>query len=412
MQTSSSDREFVLCSIVTRSHLARARVLASSLREHHPSAQVLVAVTDGDDTIAQSAEPFRILPIAELAVPEWRQRCFQYDALELCCAVKPHLLAHAFRHLGAARAVYADADLLICAPIDALLDRIQSASIVLTPHLVDRRDDERQRGTEFDCLATSGSYNAGLIGLRRDATSNAFLDWWAGRLDRGAVHAPARGLYFDQRWLDLVPGLFPDVAVFRHRGYNVSYWRHPLDGASMQNGRLIVEGGPVCVYHFTGFDVDLGQFRFGPGAASATESDALAQISREYQRKLIGAGNESTMRTPYGHGAFDNGVPIPKVARTIYWELDRDVARFGDPFRTATSSSFWTWLNEPAQPGAGVTRLWHAIYHRRPDLQRWLPDITGRDRATFLDWATSHGRDEHAIDSRFPLTGGVTAGVE
>ena len=32
------------------------------------------------------------------------------------------------------------------------------------------------------------------------------------------------GLFVDQKWIDLVPGFYPDVGIIHHPGYNVAYW--------------------------------------------------------------------------------------------------------------------------------------------------------------------------------------------
>jgi hypothetical protein len=33
-----------------------------------------------------------------------------------------------------------------------------------------------------------------------------------------------------------------------------------------------------------------------------------------------------------------------------------------------------------------ITRLWHAVYRGRPDLQRAFPDVFGADAAAFREW--------------------------
>ena len=49
------------CTIVTRSHLAQARVVASSFVEHHPDIGFVTLVLDDDDYKVSDGEPFSVV---------------------------------------------------------------------------------------------------------------------------------------------------------------------------------------------------------------------------------------------------------------------------------------------------------------------------------------------------------------
>ncbi|HLE43419.1 MAG TPA: hypothetical protein VJB36_05355 [Methylomirabilota bacterium] len=67
-------------------------------------------------------------------------------------------------------------------------------------------------------------YNLGFIGLRRDGKAESLLDWWGRRVYDKCLMAPRAGLFVDQRWIDLVPGLFEGMHILRDPEYNVAYW--------------------------------------------------------------------------------------------------------------------------------------------------------------------------------------------
>ena len=50
----------------------------------------------------------------------------------------------------------------------------------------------------------AGAHNLGFIARRRP---DEFLDWWCERLSASASSPPS-ARFVDQRWIDLVPGLF------------------------------------------------------------------------------------------------------------------------------------------------------------------------------------------------------------
>jgi hypothetical protein len=116
-------------------------------------------------------------------------------------------------------------------------------------------------------------------------------------------------------------------------------------------------------------------------------------------------GYAETRRWPYAFAAFDNGVEIPEYVRSLARRSGPRMGAFGDPRGTSRDGSFFSWLMEPvdgrSERAARVTRLWHAIYQERPDLQTAYPDVLGTDRERFLGWTETFGTREHRIPAAF-----------
>ena len=51
------------------------------------------------------------------------------------------------------------------------------------------------------------------------------MAWWCDRLRTGSRLDAARGMVFEQRWADLMPGMFEQVGLLRDPGFNSGYWR-------------------------------------------------------------------------------------------------------------------------------------------------------------------------------------------
>ena len=83
----------------------------------------------------------------------------------------------------------------------------------------------------------AGSNNLGFVALRTCDTSLRMLRWWQARLYDQCVVRIEDGLFVDQKWMDLAPGLFGGehndggVTVHVDPGYNVAYWN--LHGRSL-----------------------------------------------------------------------------------------------------------------------------------------------------------------------------------
>ena len=112
------------------------------------------------------------------------------------------------------------------------------------------------------------------------------------------------------------------------------------------------------------------------------------------RRKLEAAGYHETKRWPYAYGAFDNGVPVPDIARSLFLELGDKVEAFGDPLESASPDSYFHWLSEPADgscDGPRVTRLWQAVYRARPDVRARSPTCLVPTATGFLHWTAILG---------------------
>ena len=381
--------------IVAKNFLSFARVLASSLRQHHPEVPFFVVLADQADGAFDAAlEPFEVIPLESLGIPNVRRLCFWYPRLELSVVAKPYLLG-CLLDRGYASAVFLDADILILGALDRLFQATTTHSVALTPHLADHLSCSDRVARELNILQ-SGVYNGGFVGVSSTTAGQQFLAWWKARLRKHCRHNLAEGMHYDQRWLDLVPSLFDDVYVERDAAYNVAYWNLP---------ERDTDAG-ARFFHFSGFDPTTPEMvtRYSHRLTMDTVGRSAALFDR-YVRLLEREGHGVTMHWPYSFDRFDNGVPIPAFVRELYRELDEEAAAaFGDPFCTQGERSYYRWLNEPVradQTDRAVTRLWDAVYRRRPDLQVAFPDHLVADSVAFLDWTVTYGLREHQIPDAF-----------
>ncbi len=390
--------DVVLATIVSLNYVSYARVLADSFRRHHPGGRVFVLLADRlDGRRSPGPEPFELVELRDLDIPDLPRFCFQYTILELNTAVKATFLRHLLRKPGVSKLLYLDPDILVFRALTELCDLLDRYSILLTPHLLEALDADGRKPSERDILQ-AGAYNLGFLALRNDATVGRFLDWWARRLYDRCIVEPAAGLFVDQRWIDLVPGMFDGVHVLRHPGYNVAYWNLLHRRLEIDGDDIRANGQPLHFFHFSGVDPErLDTVSKHQDRWSLDELPEIRPLFEEYRDRLMAAGYEETRRWPYGFRCFDNGLAIPPLVRRMYLRLGDGVAQFGDPFATGHRGSFWQWLHEETHPGSGVPRFWYEVYLSRADLRRTFPDVFGQDRPTFLAWVERYGRAEFQI---------------
>jgi hypothetical protein len=118
--------------------------------------------------------------------------------------------------------VLIDAQARVAAPIDGLLARLDAADILLLARQPDAGDDF-QRDLH---IARTGTFNLGFLAVRTTGEGRRFAAWWADRVS-AYPEGVDEAAYLDQRWCDLVPGLFDKVAIERRPppGLNLAFDR-------------------------------------------------------------------------------------------------------------------------------------------------------------------------------------------
>jgi hypothetical protein len=392
--------------IASKSRFAAARVVAASFREHHPQIPFFVALADEvEGCFDPSAEPFAVIPIAELGIPGLRTVAFRQSEMELSCAATPWLLAHLLER-GFDGVLFFKQESLVLGDFAPVAARLERHPILLTPHLASPPAGDAAVEREL-AVILAGAYNVGFLAVAAAPQARRFLAWWGERTIADCRHAVAEGMHFEQRWLNLVPGYFEGAHLVREPGANVGHWNLPERRIEIVGGEVRVDGEPGRLMRFSGYDPRRPEWatRHSDRLRVADLGDA-AELFARYRAALLAAGDEVTRAWPYAFARFADGVAIPDAARALHRELGAGAGRFGDPFAGPASGSFRAHLAAPVDRGAPpVSRLWHAVYRLRPDVGRAYPEPLGRDRAGFLAWTRSSGAREHGIPSQLVREG-------
>lgn len=392
------------CTIVSKNYLPFARVLARSFLDLHSESRFFVLIVDRIDAhFDPQEESFEIIEVESLDnIPELRSYLFKYNQLECNTAVKPYFLEHLLEYEDLDNLIYFDPDILILNRLSPLEKRLAEVSIVLTPHLTAPLDD----GMFPDELAIlrAGTYNLGFIALQGTSLTRRFLTWWQERVYDQCIDRVDQGLFVDQKWIDLVPGLFPDVAVLTDPGYNVAYW-------NLADRRIVLDGGPTAngeplyFFHFSGIQPEaLDRVSKHQDRLVLDDLGQGADLYRRYRDLLMEAGYTETIRWPYAYARFDNEEQIPNLARALYLSLGKKRRRFGDPFATG-KRSYFEWIQSPVDRSVSeppyLSRLLQYLYDRRPDLHRFFPDPSQGHLAGFAQWMIESGQQQHGLSPIF-----------
>lgn len=344
-----------ICTIIARNYLAYARVLTRSFIRHNAKGKVYVLVLDDVDEAVGADEDFVVIRPADLdIVPrEFHNMAMIYDVMELATAVKPWLL-RSLLDQGLSSVAYLDPDIKVYDNLEELSALAEEHGFVLTPHLLRPIARDGKNPSELDILI-SGTYNLGFIAV--GGASRPFLSWWEERLARDCLHDVGRGLFVDQRWIDLAVHYFGHHAV-RDDGFNVAYWNLDQRALGHSTRGYNVGGQPLRFFHFSGFDPtkpDILSKHMRDAPRHVVTDGALRQIVEEYAEELLAAGHRQWSVAPYGFSRTASGSFISRAMRDHYRRELLDGRRspaLPDPFdsRDTTTMSQWTgrWRTQAA----------------------------------------------------------------
>ena len=325
-------------------YLGRALTLLATVRAAHPDWEACAVVVDEPPHGELQAELLAgfdlVLGLHDLGIARARAWLFKHSAIEACTAVKGAAMLH-LMDAGYDAVVYLDPDTAVFHPLDPIVAALGQAAIVLTPHQCSPNRNYRVMLDNELASMRFGVFNLGCIAVRSHGPGRSFAEWWAAQLGRACYDDVAAGLFTDQKYVDLAPGLFDGVAIVRDPGCNVASWNLSTRRVDIGvDGGIRVNGVPLRFMHFSkiGSVGDIMIERY------ACDSIPVLELWSWYRRQI--AHWQPTAIPPgYWHyGSFSNGDVIRQEVRLLYRESHNLRAAFDDPYDAG--GPFYAWLSQ------------------------------------------------------------------
>jgi hypothetical protein len=324
---------------ISFSYLSRARILAKTLRELHPDWILWLCISDQEPegySFNLNDEAFdHVIWVQDLPLKALQSWIFKHNVVELCTAVKGFVLNHIL-NTGAPIVIYIDPDIALFNKMDPVLEALEEASIVLTPHLVDPESTSNLENERSTLL--HGIYNLGFLAIKNSSEGRRCAQWWQERLEMWCYESAPEGIYTDQRWCDFIPAFFDEVKILRDPGCNVASWnlskRHVYFD---RQGNLRADGSLLRFYHFTKIE-NAGQQMIDRYIG---DSVAVIEIVKWYREAIQ---RESVKGIPpkwWAYGKYSDNTPIAYPHRLLYRARKDLREAFPDPF---LSQTYLEWL--------------------------------------------------------------------
>lgn len=234
------------------SHLYKTWALADSLFTLQHNCAVHILVIDGDKksvVVPGNFNRIYLYTLEELPLPIAKKIIKKYAGSKdkLRWSLKPAFIQELLSNGICNKVVYTDNDIAFFNDFTFLFEELDTHSVLLTPHRYPVDPEKNQNWLEANFKV--GLYNAGFIGVNKNAVN--LMEWWSKccyyRCEKNAF----RGLFDDQKYLDLVPVIQPSTKVLNHKGCNIAEWNIQDSNRTIVESKILIDKSwPIVFIHF------------------------------------------------------------------------------------------------------------------------------------------------------------------
>lgn len=327
----TDQEEVIFTTVATAGYLPQAMVMAKSVKKYMPESKVIVCIVE--EKIPQKAKSSNIcfdeiILAKNLGFPNFYRFIFQYNQFEGANACKAQLIIHLLEtHKNNNYIIFLDADNKVFGPFNELTEYLKTSEIVFSPHFI--RFNKKEPFTHLGTIHQSGIFNTGYFAIKRGNESDKFLQWWAKILLKHCYKDPHQGLWNEQKWLDLAPGLF-NYSIQTDPGYNVGPWNfHERLLTVNDNEEYLVNGKLLRLFHFSG--VYSNYFNSKMEKTEPSQKLLINKIKKKYLQEVLEA-DQGLKTKSWSYGYFVNSRPINKESRLIFRNKSELFKDLDNPF--------------------------------------------------------------------------------
>lgn len=313
----------IIYTSINWAYLPKARLLAKSVKQHIPDATFVLAMLERnfDDPTLIDPDFDVVIGPDELGIPNLDAWIFTHNVVEACTAQKGRVLQILLDRYPTEAVVYLDPDIEVYSDLLELKECLANSDVVLTPHLA--HPEDTKLGIESNELSAliHGTYNLGFVAVSNTTNGRIFADWWSSRLIDYCYDEKSRGIFTDQKWVDLAPGLFDGIHILRHPSYNIATWnisQRNLVWDTEQECNLI-NGTPIRFIHYSGFDSGAHVAMLEKFAA---DNKAFKALSNSYTHRLNALEVSTPSTKSWTYSVLNDGTPVNNSWRRAFRDSD------------------------------------------------------------------------------------------
>lgn len=290
--------------------------------KHNPSLNFFIFLADKIDGVE---DVDGVVALDKSWIPDWVNMAFKYDVIEFNTSIKPFCFGKLFKE-GYEKVIYLDPDIYVTRPLDYIYECLNNKSVVLTPHYCDI-EEHFDGAVSEETFNKVGIYNLGFCALKNDKVGQEIAKWWQNRLQYKCYSQSSEGLFVDQKWMDYIPGFFPDATcVSSHHGMNVAIWNlHERElyiddrQGYMIRRKKTGDEFPLLFFHFSGFDpFETTIINRRHPQFNVTTYPSFKPIIEEYRERVYANGYDRFSKMTYGFNHYFDGSVITPLQRRMF----------------------------------------------------------------------------------------------
>ena len=323
---------FTICA---KNYLAQALTLRDSVIAHNPETDMYIFLAD---EMTDEVMGLDLIALQDSWIPNWQDMAFKYNVIEFATSIKPFCFNKLFKE-GHEKVIYLDPDIFVTDDLSTIFDSLETFSMVITPHYNHIETKYTGAVTEEELLFV-GIYNLGFGAIKNNEIGKQIVEWWQNRLFDKCYADKDDALHVDQRWIDFLPGFFPnDVLVSHHPGINIAIWNLHERELKIKDDKYVIKdlrtktSNPLLFFHFSGFDpynrtvINRRHPRF-----NVEVFPSFIPIINGYADTVYKNNYDKYSKLKYSFNKFKNGSVIIPLHRRLYRLYSENFKEFADPF--------------------------------------------------------------------------------
>lgn len=319
--------------IVAKNYVGLAKILRESIKKQDPSVSFFIVVADekckeyeGEDGVLWAKECLKI------DRNDWDDMSFKYNLTEFCTAIKPFCFSYLFEKEGYDKVIYFDPDIYVFSNLSSYYDRLDTCSIILTPHLVTTDSKDSSDKT----FLQAGIFNLGFVAMSRKEPSRKILKWWSEKLLNSCFDDVLDYTFTDQKWMNYIPAFLDEKEYFidRRLGADIAPWNYCEREIVLKDEKpqLVKRRGvpgqlsELIFIHYSGYDyrgMIKGQEHRTRRRSYNEDYDDVLASNKFYTQLLKERSLEITkyLDYKYSYNFYSNGIAVEKFHRRLYRSL-------------------------------------------------------------------------------------------
>ena len=304
---------------ICMNYLPKALTLGQSLKKTNPNIKFYVILLERKIPDEWPDEAIQLIDktilASDLGWKDFDKFIFKHSIVEASTSVKGQALVYLLKNV-ADKVLYIDPDIKIYGSLNELEKILDEKDIVLTPHLTIPEKNKNDIDNNELCALQHGVYNLGFLAVKNGKEGMKFANWWNERLQLYCYDDIPRGIFTDQRWIDLAPAYF-DVYILKNPGYNMAPWNLSTRTLSKKGTKLLVnEKYELIFFHYSGFDSGANEVVFNYYVPD--KNNIIYKLRNEYIDEMYYHGQKELGDFTWTYSSYSNGKTISNEVRKLY----------------------------------------------------------------------------------------------